>query len=56
VKIYSLTDKWSPKRESVFEDVTCHYHVFTNVTGAMEKRYACKGCAKGFDKEGDVTH
>jgi hypothetical protein len=30
--------------------------VITNVTAAMAKRYVCKGCDKGYDKGGDVTH
>jgi hypothetical protein len=26
----------------LYDDVTCHYHVITNVTAAMAKRYVCK--------------
>ena len=30
----------------LFDEVTQHYHVIANVTGAMAKRYVCKGCNK----------
>jgi hypothetical protein len=39
----------------LYDDVMFHYHVITNVTGAMAKYYVCKGCGTGY-KEGDVTH
>ena len=31
----------------LFDEVTQHYHVIANLTGAMAKRYACEGCKKG---------
>jgi hypothetical protein len=37
-----------------YDDVTCHYHVIANVTGAMAKKYVCKGCNKGCGR--DITH
>ena len=38
----------SPKRINLFyDDVTRHYHVITNLTGAMVKRYVCRACNKG---------
>jgi hypothetical protein len=40
----------------LFDDVTCHYHVITNVTAAMSRRHVCKGCGRGYDKGGDMTH
>jgi hypothetical protein len=47
----------SEKRPNLlFDDVTCHYHGITNVTGAMAKRYVCKGCGKGCDYRDDVKH
>jgi hypothetical protein len=39
-----------------YDDLTCQYHVITNVTVAKDKRYVCKACGKGYDKGGDVTH
>ena len=30
-----------------YDDVNRHYHVITNLTGAIVKRYVCKGCNKG---------
>jgi hypothetical protein len=36
------------------DDTTRHYHVITNITAAMSKRYVCKGCGKGCC--GDITH
>ena len=29
-----------------FDEVTRHYHVIANMTGAMAKRYVCDGCNK----------
>ena len=31
----------------LYDDVDRHYHVITNVTGAMARRYVCKACNKG---------
>ena len=31
----------------LFDEVTRHYHVIANLTGAMAKRYVCEGCNKG---------
>jgi hypothetical protein len=31
----------------LWHDVTRHYHVITSLTGAMAKRYVCRGCGKG---------
>jgi len=38
----------------VYDDVERHYHVVTNLTGAMAKRYVCKACHKS--SMSDVTH
>jgi hypothetical protein len=32
-----------------FDEVTKHYHVVSNLTGAMAKRYVCEACNKGCD-------
>jgi len=38
----------SPKRINfLFDDVNRNYHVITNLTGAMAKRYVCRACNKG---------
>jgi hypothetical protein len=38
----------SDKRINIlFDEVTQHYHVIANMTGAMAKRYVCEGCNKG---------
>jgi len=38
----------SPKRINLlYDDVNRHYHVFTNLTGAMAKRYVSRACNKG---------
>jgi len=38
----------SPKRINLlYDDVNRHYHVITNLTGAMAKRYVCRACNKG---------
>ena len=38
----------SPKRINLlFDDVNRHYHVISNLTGAMAKRYGCRACNKG---------
>ena len=38
----------SPKRINLlYDDVNQHYHVITNLTGAMAKRYVCRACNKG---------
>jgi hypothetical protein len=38
----------------LYDDVTRHYHVIANRTGAMAKRYVCTACNKGCNR--DVTH
>jgi len=38
----------------LYDDVERHYHVITNLTGAMAKRYVCKACHKSCWR--DVTH
>jgi hypothetical protein len=38
----------------LYDDVNRHYHVITNLTGAMAKRYVCNGCNKGCKR--GVTH
>ena len=37
----------------IYDDVEHHYHVITNLTGAMSKRYVCKACNRG---KSDVRH
>jgi hypothetical protein len=45
----------SEKRINVlYDDVNHHYHVITNLTGAMAKLHVCKGCNKGC--RSDVKH
>jgi hypothetical protein len=45
----------SSKRISLLYDyVTRHYHVINNLNGVMAKRYVCKACNKGCER--DVTH
>jgi hypothetical protein len=38
----------------LYDSITRHYHVITNLTGAMAKKYVCKACNRGC--ETDVTH
>ena len=38
----------------LYDDVERHYHVITNLTGAMVKKYVCKACNKSC--RSDVTH
>jgi hypothetical protein len=38
----------------LYDDVERHYHVITNISGAMARKYACKGCSKSCRR--DVTH
>jgi len=38
----------------LYDEVERHYHVITNLTGAMARRYVCKGCNKA--RTSDVTH
>ena len=38
----------------LFDEVTRHYHVIDKLTGAVDKRYVCKGCNKGCKY--DVVH
>jgi hypothetical protein len=35
----------------LYDDITRHYHVIGNLTGAMAKRFVCKGCGKGCRRE-----
>ena len=36
------------------DEVTRHYHVIVNLTGAMAKRYVCIACSRGCDR--DMRH
>jgi hypothetical protein len=38
----------------LYDDVSKHYHVIGNLTGALSRRYVCKGCNKGCER--GVTH
>ena len=38
----------------LYDDIERHYHVITNLTGAMAKKYVCKACNKSCMS--DVTH
>jgi len=38
----------------LYDDVERHYHVITNLTWAMAKRYVCKACHKNCGR--DITH
>jgi hypothetical protein len=38
----------------IYDSITRHYHVITNLTSAMAKKYICKACNKVRDR--DVTH
>jgi hypothetical protein len=44
----------SKRLHLLYDYVTRHYHVITNLTGALAKRYVCKACNKGC--RNDVTH
>lgn len=44
----------SKRLNLLYDDVSQHYHVITNLTGAMAKRYDCRACNKGY--RSDVTH
>jgi hypothetical protein len=44
----------SKRLNLLYDDVHQHYHVITNLTGAMARRYVRKACNKGC--ESDVTH
>jgi len=45
----------SAKRLNLLDDdVERHYHVITNLTGAMARRYVCKACNKSCRR--DVSH
>ena len=37
----------------LYDDVKHHFHVI-NVTGALSRKYFCKGCSKGCER--GVTH
>ena len=34
----------------LYDDVSRHYHVITNLTVAMAKRYVCRACNRGCDR------
>ena len=38
----------------MYDDVNRHFHVINNLTGAMARRYICKGCNKGCER--GTTH
>ena len=38
----------------LYDDVKHHFHVINNVTGALSRKYFCKGCNKGCER--GVTH
>jgi len=38
----------------VYDDVQHHFHVINNVTGALSRKYFCKGCNKVYGS--GVTH
>jgi len=38
----------------VYDDVQHHFHVINNATGALSRKYFCKGCNKGYGS--GVTH
>jgi recombinational DNA repair protein RecR len=45
----------SPKRINLlYDDVTRHYYLINNLTGAMANRFVCEACNKGCYR--DVTH
>ena len=42
----------SPKRLNIlYDEVERHYHVIVNLTGAMAKKYVCKGCSKACKRD-----
>jgi hypothetical protein len=52
----SLTGKFNAKKiiHLLYDDTTRHYHLITNVTAAMAKRYVCNGCGKRKKVNGGV--
>jgi len=38
----------------LYDDVERHYHVITNLTGAVAKKYVCNACHKSSRR--DITH
>jgi len=38
----------------IYDDVERHYHVIASLTGAMARKYVCKGCNKSGTS--DFTH
>jgi len=45
----------SPKTLNIlYDEVERHYHVIAKLTGAMAKKYVCKGCSKACKR--DVAH
>jgi hypothetical protein len=44
----------SERLNLLYDDCSRHYHVITNLTGAMTKRYVYKACNK--ECRSDVTH
>jgi len=35
----------------LYDEVEQHYHVIANLTGAMAKKYVCKGCSKACKRD-----
>jgi len=52
--IFDGLDKSEKRINLLYDDVSRHFHVIANATGAMVKRYVCKCCNKGC--RSDVTH
>jgi len=44
----------SKRLNVIYDDVERHYHVITNLTSAMTKKYVCKACNKSCKIE--ITH
>jgi hypothetical protein len=42
------------KINMLYDDVTKHYHVISNLTAALSRKYVCKGCNRGCAR--GVTH
>jgi hypothetical protein len=41
----------SPKRINLlYDNISRHYHVINNLTGAMVKKFICKACNKGCER------
>jgi len=52
--IFRRTRRIRKRINLVYDDVRRHFHVINSLTGAMAKKYICRGCNKGC--EGRVTH